>query len=100
MTIEERKNNTYYDQTGQQILIGDLLKVFHFRQGNRNHYMFHVVVMEETIDFPVMAASAHYTTKPHYRLYVVAQDRVYRDAKIIGEKDWESKRKRMKLKNF
>lgn len=97
MTLEERKDNTYYDQMGKQILVGDLLKVFHFRQGKRNHYMYHVAVMEETPDFPVMAGSAHYTTHPHYRLYVVAKDRIYGDAKIIGEKDWESKRKRIKI---
>lgn len=95
MTIEERKDNTYYDQTGKQILVGDLLKVFHFRQGKRNHYMYHVVVMEQTLDFPVMALKGHYADEPHCRMYVAAKDRIYREAKIIGVKDWESKRKRI-----
>jgi hypothetical protein len=94
MTLEERKDNTYYDQTGKQILVGDLLKVFHFRSRNRNYFMYHVVVMEETKDFPVMAVKGHYADKPHCKMFVVAgnSQRVYRDAKIIGVKDWESKR--------
>jgi hypothetical protein len=99
MTLEERKDNTYYDQTGKQILVGDLLKVFHFRSRNRNHYMCHVVVMEETNDFPVMACKGHYADKPHCKMYVVANNpqRVYLDAKIIGVKDWETKRKKIKV---
>ena len=102
MTVEERKDNTYYDQTGKQILVGDLLKVFHFRTGKRNYYMYHVAVMEETEDFPVMSVSAHWTTKPHCRLYVLCdnENRLYKDAKIIGERDWQTKRKRIKGANY
>lgn len=61
--------------------------------------MFHVTVMEETKDFPVMACKGHYADKPHYRMYVVANNsqRVYLDAKIIGVKDWETKRKKIKV---
>lgn len=101
MSIEERKDNTYYDQTGKQILVGDLLKVFHFRSRNRNYYMYHVIVMEETKDFPVMAAKCHYEDNPHYRIYVVANNsqRAYMTAKIIGVKDWETKRKKIKIIN-
>ncbi len=93
------KDNTYYDKTGKQILVGDLLKVYHYGHGNRTKYMYHVVVMEETKDFPVMAVSAHWTEKPHCRMYVCAdkQTRVYKTAKIISERDWETKRKRIKL---
>lgn len=99
MTLEERKDNTYFDQSGKQILVGDLLKVFHFRSRNRNYYMYHVVVMEETKDFPVMACKAHYADKPHYRMFVLANNyqRVYYDAKIIGERDWQTKRKKIKV---
>jgi hypothetical protein len=99
MTLEERKDNTYYDQTGKQILVGDLLKVFHFRSRNRNYYMFHVVVMEDTNDFPVMAIKGHYADKPHCRMYVVANNlhRAYLAAKIIGVKDWETKRLKIKV---
>jgi hypothetical protein len=99
MTLEERKHNTYFDQTGKQILVGDLLKVFHFRSRNRNYYMYHVVVMEETKDFPVMAVKGHYADKPHCKMFVVANNlqRVYRDAKIIGVKDWETKRLKIKI---
>jgi hypothetical protein len=99
MTLEGRKDNTYYDQTGKQILVGDLLKVFHFRSRNRNHYMYHVVVMEEKNDFPVMACKGHYADKPHCKMCVVANNpqRVYLDAKIIGVKDWETKRKKIKV---
>jgi hypothetical protein len=99
MTLEERKDNTYFDQTGKQILVGDLLKVFHFRSRNRNHYMYHVVVMEETKDFPVMAVKSYYADKPHCRMFVFANNsqRVYRDAKIIAVKDWETKRLKIKI---
>ena len=99
MTLEERKDNTYYDQSGKQILVGDLLKVFHFMSRNRNYYMYHVVVMEETQDFPVMSVKAHYSDKPHCRMYVVANNpqRVYLSAKIIGELDWQTKRKKIKV---
>lgn len=99
MTLEERKNNTYFDQTGKQILVGDLLKVVHFRLRNRNHYMFHVVVMEQTKDFPVMAVKDYYADKPHCRMFVVANNsqRIYQDAKIIGTKDWETKRLKIKI---
>lgn len=100
MTLEERKDNTYYDQTGKQILVGDLLKVFHFKVGKRNRYMFHVAVMEETSDFPVMSVSAHYCEKPHCRMYVLCgnEQRIYKAAKIIGSKDWQTVRKRIKIK--
>lgn len=91
------KDNTYYDQTGKQILVGDLMKVFHFMRGKRTQYVYHVVVMEETADFPIMAVSAPDTTKPHCRMHIAAdKDRIYRTAKIIYERDWETKRKRIK----
>lgn len=95
------KDNTYYDQTGKQILVGDLLKVYHYGHGNRTKYMYHVAVMEETKDFPVMAVSAHWTTSPHCRMYVCAdkETRIYKTAKIISEKDWETKRKRIKIES-
>ncbi len=96
--LEFLKDNTYYDKTGKQILVGDLLKVFHFKVKNRTHYMYHVAVMEETKDFPVMAVSAHWTTKPHCRMYAVAKERIYKSAKIISELDFETKRKRIKIK--
>lgn len=97
--LEILKDNTYYDQSGKQILVGDLLKVYHFNVRKRKHYMYHVVVMEETKDFPVMAVSSYDTTKPHCRMYVCAEkeSRIYRDAKIISERDFQTKRKRIKV---
>jgi len=103
MTLEERKNNTYFDQTGKQILVGDLLKVFHFRSRNRNYYMYHVVVMDgvegDERNFPVMACKAHYNDKPHYRLYSLCnnEQRVYFEAKIISMLDWQTKRQKIKI---
>jgi hypothetical protein len=98
MTLEERKDNTYFDQSGKQILIGDLLKVFHFKSRNRTYYMYHVVVMEETEPFPVLALKAHYNDKPHCRLFSVANNqRVFLAAKIIAVKDFETKRKKIKV---
>ena len=101
MNLEGRKNNTYYDQTGKQILVGDLLKVYHFRSRKKIHYMYHVVVMEQS-DFPVMAARDYTATKPHYRLHVLCdnEQRIYKSAKIVHEHDWESKRQRIKIQNL
>jgi len=98
MDLEGRKNNTYFDKTGKQILVGDLLKVYHFGKGNRTHYMYHVVVMEQS-DFPVMATKDYFAVKPHYRLHVLCdnEQRIYGTAKIIGEYDWETKRQRIKV---
>ncbi len=97
--IDSRKDNTYFDQRGKQILIGDLLKVYHFGIGNRTQYMYHIVVMEETKDFPVMAIRGYYEDKPHCRMCVLAnnEQRVYKDAKVISEKDWQTKRIRIKI---
>jgi len=102
MTLEERKSNIYFDQTGKQILVGDLLKVFHFRSRSRNYYTYHVVVMEGTEgsekDFPVMALKDYYAEKTHYRMYVGANNkqRVYFNAKIIAMRDWKTKRLKTK----
>lgn len=71
MNLEGRKNNIYYDQTGKQILVGDLLKVYHFGKGNRTQYMYHVAVMEETKDFPVMALRCYTKDKPHYSVMLM-----------------------------
>lgn len=97
--LEILKDNTYYDHTGKQILVGDLLKIYHYGHGNRTRYMYHVVVMEETKDFPVMAVKGHYADEPHCRMYVCAnkETRVYEAAKIIGTKDWETERNRIKV---
>lgn len=99
MNLEERKDNTYYDKKGKQILVGDLLKVFHFYKGKRAQYMYHVVVMEDNEDFPVMACKAYYADKPHCRMFVLVErgTRIIRNAEIIGVRDWETKRKRIKI---
>jgi hypothetical protein len=98
MNLEQRKDNTYFDKTGKQVLVGDLLKVFHFRSRNKDYYMYHVVVMEETKDFPVMAVKDYYSDKPHCRMLSLAmnEQRVYFNAKIIAVRDWETKRLRIK----
>jgi hypothetical protein len=100
MNLEGRKNNIYFDKTGKQILVGDLLKVYHFGKGNRTQYMYHVAVMEETKDFPVMAFRCYTKEKPHYRAYVVCdnEQRVYHESKIINMHDWRTKRQRLRLK--
>lgn len=99
MDLEARKNNLYFDQSGKQILVGDLLKVFHFRSRNRNYYMYQVVVMEETKDFPVMAFRDYNSDKPHCRMYVICNNekRVHLNAKIIHMHDWETKRQKIKV---
>lgn len=103
LSLESRKDNTYYDKNGKQILVGDLLKVFHFIGARRKkHYMYQVVVMEDSdipkdsVRFPVMAVSDYLpNSKPHCRMYVIAnEDRVYETAEIVQELDFETKRKR------
>ena len=98
MNLEGRKCNIYFDQTGKQILVGDLLRVFHFKTKKKIHYMYHVVVMEQS-DFPVMAARDYDVAKPHYRLHVLCdnEQRVYKSAKIVYDKDWETKRQKIKV---
>ena len=100
MTIEERKDNIYYDQTGKQILVGDLLKVYHFTLGKRKQYMYQVVVMDESTEcFPVMAFRDYKNLDPHCRMYVVCNNsqRVHFRAKIISIKDWQTKRNKIKV---
>ena len=98
MTSEERKDNTYFDKKGKQILFGDLLKIYHFRTANKIYYMYHVVVMEETEPFPVMALQSYNRNKPHCRLYVLANNskRIFFDAEIISETDFQTKRLKLK----
>lgn len=96
----DRFDNTYFDQTGRQILVGDLLQVYHFRTRRKIHYMHHVVVMEEAEPSSVMALRSYEAEKPHYRMFNVAMNpqRVYHSAKIIDEYDWETPRKKIKVK--
>ena len=100
MDLEGRKNNTYFDKTGRQILAGDILKTFHFVSRNKTYYMYHVVVMEDAPDFPVLSIKGYYSEKPHCRLYVVCdnEQRVYKDAKIISEMDFQTKRQKISIK--
>ena len=92
LSLESRKDNTYYDKNGKQILVGDLLKVFHFRGARRKkYYMYQVAVMEDSEfpkdsdRFPVMAVSSYLpNSKPHCRMYVcVNENRVYETAEIV-----------------
>jgi hypothetical protein len=99
--LEKIKDNTYYDKTGKEILVGDLLKVYHFKSKNRTQYMYHVVVMEDTnFGFPVMSVRSYYEDKPHCRIYVLAdkESKIFKLAKIIGTRDYQTIRKRIKLK--
>ena len=97
MDLEFRKNNTYFDKKGKQILAGDLLKVFHFISKNKKYYMYHIAVIEETKDFPVMAIKGYNSEKPHCRMYVLAnnEQRVFKDAEIISEVPFQN---RLKIK--
>ncbi len=99
MDIEFRKNNTYFDRTGTQILVGDLLKVYHFTVGKKIYYMYHVAEMEESGDFPVMSVADYRGEKPHCRMYVLCNNsqRVYKDAKILNKFDIISERKKIKI---
>lgn len=98
MTLEERKDNTYFDQTGRQILVGDLLRVFHFKTKGKIHYHYVVVVMEEMLSIPYMAFKDYYSDKPHCKMFIVCgnEKRMYKDAKIISEQDFETKRLKLK----
>lgn len=101
MDLEGRKSNVYFDKTGRQILEGDLLQIFHFRTKSKVHYMYHVAAIEDTKDFPVMGGRAYFNEKPHYRFYVMCnnEQRVYHEAKIISELDYQTKRLKIKVLN-
>jgi len=98
MDLEGRKSNIYFDKTGKQILPGDLLKIFHFRTKGKIYYMYHVAVIEDTNDFPVMAAKCYSSDKPHYRFYVLCdnEQRIYKRAQIVSEFDYLTKRIKIK----
>lgn len=97
LSEENRRSNTYYDKTGKQILEGDLLKVLHFNSRGKKHWMYHVAVIEDARDFPVMSGRGYDSTTPHYRFYVVATNkRIIPETTIIYEKDWETKRLKIK----
>lgn len=98
MTLEQRKDNTYFDQTGKQIIAGDLLKVYRGRRGRKKHYDYQVVVMEQST-FPVLALKDYNAEKPHARLYIFAdnEQRVFADALIIDVRDVETIRKKIKV---
>lgn len=98
-TLEQRMNNVYFDKTGKQILEGDLLQVFHFRTRKKIYYMYHVATMENTNNFPVMGGRDYNSNKVHYRFYSVTRNehRIYLEAKIIHEKDWQTKRLKIKV---
>ena len=100
MNLEGRKSNIYYDSSGKQILEGDLLKVYHFGKGNKTRYMYHVAVIEETLDFPVMSVRDYNSNKPHCRMYVLCDNkhRSFYGAKIIHQKNYTSKRLKIKIK--
>lgn len=100
MELQERKSNIYFDKTGKQMLEGDLIQVFHFRTRRKIYYMYHVVVIENTKEFPVMACRCIYSEKPHYRLYAVCNNelRIYKDAKVIYERNYQNKRLKIKPK--
>ena len=98
LTLEERKNNVYFDNSGKQILVGDLLKVYHYGNGNKTRYMYHVAVMEETQDFPVMSIRDYDVVKPHCRMYILCNEqRVIKSSKIISERDFETKRQKITI---
>lgn len=93
--VEERKNNLYYDETGLQILPGDLLRVYHFTSGKTKRYMYHVADIEDG-QFPVMVAHHYRRERPHYRLYIVADERrIIHGTRIIHKFDLENERKRI-----
>jgi hypothetical protein len=97
--LQFRKNNLFYDCKGKQILVGDVLKVYHFATINKIYYMYHDVVMQES-GFPVMACKDYNSDEPHYMLYQVCDPLtfIYEGAEIISGSDWRTKRKRIKAK--
>lgn len=98
---EDWKDNTYYDKKGRQILSGDLLKVFHFYIGKKKKaYMYLIPIIEDTtFGYPMMRLRAHYTTQTHCFMFYLCDNekRVYKEAEIIGMKDWQTKRKKIKI---
>lgn len=57
---------------------------------------------QDTERFDVLALRDYYKETPHYRFYQVCNNpqRVYHAAEIIAERDWETIRKKIKVKSL
>ena len=72
-------DKNYYDETGMQIEVGDLLQVYHFKGARRKrYYMYHIAILQQSpdqidADFYWAGKEYHRTeNKGHYWLRSVA----------------------------
>lgn len=92
-----------YDKTGRQILVGDVLKVYHFRgaRWNKDYFMFKQVVAEKVLG----KSGRLYLVVSHLNLkradekdggYYLAQDgEVHDNIEIVQGLDWHHDRPRI-----
>lgn len=92
--IRRKIDEAVYDETGKQILPGDLLKVYHYtaRRNRKKHYLYKIALNYEGYwganDFDAEDKSRH--------ILQFDQRNVCVGAKVVYEKDWETKRKKIK----
>lgn len=69
------KEQPYFDEIGNEIMEGDLLRIFHFRGARRRvHYMYHIAVLSECSGKLYWSAKAYHVpgNKGHYWLKAIA----------------------------
>lgn len=85
--------DNYFDECGNKIEEGDLIRVWHFRGRHRRkiHYMYHIVTLEEFNGKKYFGGKSYHVAenKSHYWLRAVAdkETRVIHGYMVIDTKD-------------
>lgn len=85
----------YYDELGNEIHEGDLLRVYHFRGSRkRKYYMYHIAIKENWDKDGVWWAAKDYYregNKGHYRLCAIANEDtgIIRGTRVVARKRWD-----------
>jgi hypothetical protein len=86
------KELPYFDEAGNEIMEGDLLRVWHFRERRRRkiHYMYQIAVLVESKGNYYWGAKMYHVTenKNHYWLKAVAnENRKINGTIVLDSKD-------------
>jgi len=100
------REESYFDECGNEIKEGDLLKVYHFRHYNRRKkcYMYHIVILKEFKEKLWWGAKMYHVSENvgHYNLRAVAnpQTRIIYGTVVIDSKDSMRELKQTPLKSI
>ena len=83
----------YYDQSGNEIHEGDLLKVFHFKTRHKIYYMYHVAIRQD-VDGVLWWSGKDYNRhdgKGHYWFLATANKEtgIMQGVQIINRAKWD-----------